>query len=311
MSSASAVASATLRKYKLPQVGMAAITLDADHLDPAKAAAIFHEYGCLAVRGLMKPYLPRLTRDIEQTARESLKLLPQAQKITEGWRTPNGTLFLPAPPNYGREQQIMVLAVGYTTSAAFFQSSFEPRCLDVVEAILGDNIEIFGQGQCLYKEPVGGHPKHLHQDSAYFQHKNEGPVAILSYAVDCDMVNGALHVVPGSHKLGVLPHIDTFSHLGLDPAEWPWEAAVPIIAEAGTSIFFHVNTIHGSQENHSTKPRPVFIHRYRKINDFTTVGGTTVANRAINAANAAAAPPAKKPASQNALMARGFRSYYD
>src|SRR3712207_7906849 len=51
---------------------------------------------------------------------------------------------------------------------------------DIVEAILVPNIELFLNGQCLYKEPVGGHPKHLHQDSAYFDHRYEGPVAVLS-----------------------------------------------------------------------------------------------------------------------------------
>ena len=93
----------------------------------------------------------------------------------------------------------------------------------------------FGNGQCLYKEPVGGHPKHLHQDSAYFEHRYQGPVGILSYVVDTDLVNGALHVVPGSHKLGQLKHIDTFSHLGLAEDEWPWESALPVEGKAGDS----------------------------------------------------------------------------
>jgi phytanoyl-CoA hydroxylase len=302
-------ASEVLRKYHLPEVGLEAISVAADDPDVAKAARIYREYGCLAVRGLMKPYLADLNRDIEAAARESLDLLPEAKKITEGWHTPNGTLFLPAPANYGREQQIMVLGLNYMNSAAFFRTAFDNHCVDIVAAILGPNVELFGNGQCLYKEPVGGHPKHLHQDAAYFQHHSEGPVAILNYAVDTDLVNGALHVVPGSHKLGVLPHIDTFSHLGLDSAEWPWEAAVPVVAEAGTSIFFNVNTIHGSKENFSDKARPVFINRYRRIDDFTTIGGTTVANRAENAKNAQANPPPKKPAGQKNLMVRGFRPW--
>ena len=36
-----------------------------------------------------------------------------------------------------------------------------------------------GEGQVLYKEPVGGHPKMLHQDASYFEHKYEGPCALL------------------------------------------------------------------------------------------------------------------------------------
>ena len=156
-------------------------------------------------------------------------------------------------------------------------------------------------GQCLVKEPVGGHPKNLHQDGAYFEHKHEGPVAVLTYAVDTDLNNGALHVVPGSHKLGMLDHVDTESHLGLDPQDWPWERSVPVLGEAGDSIFFHVKTIHGSKPNYSDGPRPVFIHRYRRPDDFSINNAATAEKRKANAAH----PPAQKGA--KGIMVRGRR----
>jgi ectoine hydroxylase-related dioxygenase (phytanoyl-CoA dioxygenase family) len=134
-------------------------------------------------------------------------------------------------------------------------------------------------GQCLVKEPVGGHAKNLHQDGAYFEHRYEGPVASLNYVVPTTLENGALHVVPGSHRLGMLEHIDTSSHLGLDPNDWPWEKAVPIIGEPGDSIFFHVKTIHGSKPNFSEAPRPAFIHRYRRPDDYTIVNATSAESR--------------------------------
>ncbi len=283
------------------------IEVRAEDLDPGRAAAIYKEHGCLVVRGLMKPYLADLRRDIEATAAQSVALLDRARQIPEGWVTPDGTLFLPAPPGFARDKQIMVLAVRYNTSAAFFRSAFDPKALDIVQAILGPNVELFMDGQCLYKEPVGGHPKNLHQDSAYFEHRYDGPVGVLNYAVDTDLVNGALYVVPGSHRMGTLDHIDTFSHLGLDPDEWPWERALPVTGQAGDSIFFHYRTIHGSQENHSQAPRPVFIHRYRRPDDYVTLGAATVAKRAEAEKRAAEA----KKSEQRGLMVRGFRPYED
>lgn len=278
----------------------------AEDLDPQRAAAAYQQHGAIVVRGLMKPYLARIQEDIERAARQAIELLPQAQKVPGiGWSTPDGTLWLPAPKSFDRDKQIMVLAAGYNVSAAFFRSAFEPKLLDTVAAILGPDIELFLDGQCLYKEPVGGHPKNLHQDSAYFEHRYDGPVAILNYAVDTDLVNGALYVVPGSHRLGQLRHIDTFSHLGLDPDEWPWERALPITGQAGDSIFFHYRTIHGSQENHSPKPRPVFIHRYRRPDDYVTVSAATVSSREEAEKRAAAA----KKQNQRGLMVRGFRAY--
>src|SRR5579864_9822999 len=98
----------------------------AEELDPRRAASIYHEHGCLVVRGPMKPYLAEIARDIEATAARAISLLGRAAKVPEGWKTPDGTLFLPAPPEFVRDKQIMVLAVGYQTSAALFRSAFDP-----------------------------------------------------------------------------------------------------------------------------------------------------------------------------------------
>lgn len=291
-----------------PKLTMTVEQLEVFADDPdlvVKAKQIYTEYGCLVVRGLLNPYLADLVRDVERTAAESLSLIDQAEKIPEGWKTPNGTLFLPAPANYSRDKQIMVLAVNYYNSAAFFRSAFDPRTVEIAAAILGDNVELFLNGQCLYKEPVGGHPKHLHQDSAYFEHRFEGPVATLNYLVDTDLQNGALYVVPGSHRFETLKHVDTFSHLGLDEQEWSWEDALPIIGKAGDSIFFHVRTIHGSKENYSDKPRPVTINRYRRADDYVIISGTTTDNRS----DAEKRMEQAKKENQRGLMVRGFREY--
>lgn len=278
----------------------------AEDFDPQKAAATYAETGCLVIRGLMKPYIPEIQRDVALAYEQGVALLPEAKHIPGiGWSTPDGALWLPAPAGFHRDKQIMIPAVRYNTSGAFFQSAFDARLLSVVEAILGPNIELFLDGQCLYKEPVGGHPKNLHQDSAYFEHRYEGPVAVLNYAVDTDLVNGALYVVPGSHKLGQLKHIDTFSHLGLDPDEWSWERALPITGQAGDAIFFHYKCIHGSQVNNGQKGRPVFIHRYRRPGDYVTIGAATVEGREEAEKHAAEV----KAQNQQGMMVRGFRHY--
>lgn len=281
------------------------IEMRAEGLDIARAAAVYREHGALVVRGLMRSYVPELLPQIEAAARQAVELLPRAQKIREGWLTPDSTLFIPAPPNFARDKQIMVLGFNYRNSSAFFRSAQDPKVLDLVEAVLGPDIELFIDGQCLYKEPCGGHPKLLHQDAAYFEHKFEGPMAMLCYAVDTDLRNGALHVIPGSHKWGVLRHEDTFSHLGLNPREWTFDKAVPVIGGPGDAIFFHVKTVHGSPENHSDKPRPVFIHRYRAADDFTVIGATTTESRALAEQRVAEA----KKDNQFGLMVRGYRKW--
>lgn len=115
-------------------------------------------------------------------------------------------------------------------------------------------------------------------------------------------------MVPGSHRLGQLKHIDTFSHLGLEEQEWPWERALPIVGEKGDSIFFHVKTVHGSKRNHSNQPRPVFINRYRRTDDYVVVRATTTSNRAEAEKRAV---EAKEINQERGLMVRGFRSYQE
>src|SRR5438045_51563 len=87
---------------ELPAVDVKDIEVFAADLDPQRAAKIYKEYGCLVVRGLTKAYIADIQRDCEAVAQESIAQLDRAKKIKEGWVTPNGTLFLPAPANFKR-----------------------------------------------------------------------------------------------------------------------------------------------------------------------------------------------------------------
>ncbi len=293
-------------KDQLPKVQVSDIEHSADSLDLEKIVRDYEDYGAFVVRGLMSRYVDQVRDDIDAITDESIGMLHLAERVPdEGWTVPNGTLFLPAPPNYVRDKQVMVVACDYTKSAAFFRSALDVVLLSIVTAILGPDVEFFNNGQVIVKEPVGGHPKELHQDAAYFEHKYDGPLAALCYAVDTDLNKGALYVVPGSHRLGVLEHTDTFSHLGFDKQDWSWTDAVSITGEAGDVIFFHVNTIHGSQENHSDTRRPIFVHRYRRSDDYVVISAGTTKERK----KAKEAVDQAKKENQLGLLVSGRRSY--
>lgn len=292
-----------------PTVRAEDLSIDASAFDPARAAGIYREHGALVVRGLFTRYMAEVRADIERCAEQAIALLPHAEQVHEGWTTPDGTLFLPAPAGFARDRQIMVLGCTYRTSGAMFRSALDDAMCDLAAALVGPDVELFMEGQVLYKEPVGGHPKHLHQDSAYFEHRYDGPMAVLNYVVDTDLENGALHVVPGSHRCGLIRHIDTFSHLGLDGGEWPWERALPICGRAGDAIFFHVHTIHGSQINRSRAARPVCIHRYRNAADYVVVGATSAKTRKDAESAEARAAAGRSRWQQRGLMVRGSRAF--
>ena len=272
-------------------VSIADLELRAEDLDVNLAISIYNKYGCLVVRGLNTQYVDKIFQDAIVAAEQAVSLLSQAEKIPSGWQTPDGTLFIPVSPEYesklGRDRQIMVLGLNYMNSSAMTRAAMDTKCLDIVEGILGPDIEIFGNGQCFFKEPAGGNPKYLHQDNAYFEFAHEGPVGTLNYTVDTDLKrnNGPLYVVPGTHKKGgpghnktgaysgqsehsaYIEHVDTSSHLALEPSEWSFEDCVPVEGRAGDTIFFHANLVHGSPPNHSDSPRPTFINRYVAVDD--------------------------------------------
>ena len=179
-------------------------TLPLEEVTPDRARAIFDEFGVLVVRDLAAAYAPRIRAAAEAAFARSLALLEAGHfeavingDHTVGWSTPDQTLFIPAPEGHARSKQAMVLALDYFSDASMLQAATDERTLDIVEALLGSpNIELFGKGQCFYKEGMtgasspggidaammgrsamadtsmssglrpGGNPKYLHQDSA-------------------------------------------------------------------------------------------------------------------------------------------------
>jgi ectoine hydroxylase-related dioxygenase (phytanoyl-CoA dioxygenase family) len=125
-----------------------------------------------------------------------------------------------------------------------------------------------------------------------------------AHVQSCSACSAAAEMIRAAQNIPA-HEFDTSSHLGLDEKEWPWERALPICGAAGDSIFFHVKTVHGSKSNFSKASRPVFIHRYRRADDFVIVGATMTNNRAEAEKRAAEA----KKENQVGFMVRGRRKF--
>merc|ERR1712216_120231 len=212
-------------------------------------------------------------------------------------------------------------------------AAVDARSLDLVQAILDPHgesgIELFGKGQVFFKEPLGGTPKLLHQDNAYFEFAKKGPVGTLNYAVDTseELQNGPLYVVPGTHKRGgygkertgaytglhdhnsFIAHVDTRSHLALNPTEWTFDDAIEIPGKAGDTLFFHINCIHGSTPNFSNTSRPTFINRYLAADDYQILHATSVAQRSAQEDIFKNREKTQKVNKERGLLVRGQRIY--
>lgn len=283
------------------------LEIHANQFDSTQAAKIYNDHGALVIRGMSADHVSPVLHDMNETLERARAMLPYAKKSpthANAWVTPDGSLFNEDPAQPG-EKLINTLKFNSLVSAAFLNSLLNPDLLDLLEIVLGPDIELWKWGQCVYRQPDSGLPKSLHQDEYYFEHQYHSSTALLSYATDVDMENSPLYVVPGSHKLGIIEHVDDqWAGFALPDQHW-WDKAVPVTGKAGDGILFHGLTIHGSPANRSSRARPVFIQRYRRADDFCVINVGNSADRR----DAETHRLTEKAMDDWGLMVRGLRRF--
>jgi ectoine hydroxylase-related dioxygenase (phytanoyl-CoA dioxygenase family) len=146
----------------------------------------------------------------------------------------------------------------------FFHSvAASPAILDVVTQLTGNPRRIMLYSDQVFLKPAHcGSAKPLHQDNSYFRVTPHSHGVTCWIAVDdATEENGCMRYIPGSHKLGLLPH------KSLDPIHLTPEAAnlgreVPVPVPAGTAIFHHLLALHSSEANRSANSRRAWALHY-------------------------------------------------
>jgi len=149
-----------------------------------------------------------------------------------------------------------------------FQSALLTRLL-VDERLTGIAADVIGSpnvqlhhNKLFIKPPEKGSPFPMHQDRPFFPHDNDSMIAAIIHFDNAPLEKGCVRIVPGSHKLGAIPHIREGGwHLSLD--EYPLESSVACEAEAGDVLFFSYLTIHGSGVNESNEARTTLLVQMR------------------------------------------------
>jgi ectoine hydroxylase-related dioxygenase (phytanoyl-CoA dioxygenase family) len=160
---------------------------------------------------------------------------------------------------------------------AFHDLILNPKILDVVENLIGPNIQLHHTKLNL-KPPSSRESRfEWHQDYPFFPHTNFDLLAVMIYLDDSTEENGCLTIIPGSHKWGPRNHLfakdGAFSsqledkRVVEDPTRW-LKVAVP----AGGMELHHCNMLHSSTSNRGTKPRSAMVIQYRAA-DNVALGG--------------------------------------
>lgn len=156
----------------------------------------------------------------------------------------------------------------------FLELSRDSRILDCVRPLIGDDIQL-QHSKIATKPPARGKGERpMHQDYAYFPHTNFNLVAVMVMLDDATPENGCMQAVPGSHRLGPLPHREDGhwapcqrTDLWDDPSK-----LVDLTPRAGGISLHHCLTVHGSIANQSDRPRRGLVFQYRADDAYQLAG---------------------------------------
>ena len=173
---------------------------------------------------------------------------------------------------------------GNVGDPAFMDFAAYPPLLDSVEAVIGE--DIFLWGCALFCKPAAtGLEVPWHQDGHYWPIR---PLANCTVWLALDEVaadNGCMRVIPGSHRDGLRSHhTDSADTLALDQVldddAFDPAAARDIVLSPGQFSMHDVNLIHGSNANTSGRRRAGLALRYMPatsvfVRDLSSPSGAT------------------------------------
>jgi len=143
----------------------------------------------------------------------------------------------------------------------FRKLTYDERILDIVECIIGPNIQLF-HDQALYKPSYHGGAVFWHQDNAYWKCSPANLVTCWLTLDDVDVHNGAMQFIPGSHLRPLWHEQSGSTNALLDISDTVDSSkAVVIDLPAGGATLHHCQTLHYTQPNTTDRQRRAFaIH---------------------------------------------------
>ncbi len=154
----------------------------------------------------------------------------------------------------------------------FLFSEFEPRLKwmgtehpaiqRILTRLLGEEPHMI-QDMALLKPPHIGREKPWHQDMAYFRWGPPEKIIGVWIALDhATAANGCMHVLPGTHREGPVPHVHLRDcQMADDRVEVERDVIVPLAP--GGVLFFSSLLHHGTPPNQSSSRRWALQYHYR------------------------------------------------
>ena len=144
--------------------------------------------------------------------------------------------------------------------------ALESPILDVVAELIGPSLR-FHHSKLNLKGGRIGAPVEVHQDAAFYPHSNDDVLAVGLLLDDATAENGAMAVLPGSHRGPIYSHFDAHGRfVGCvqpdDIARLDRSRAVLLALPAGSIHIHHYRLVHWSAPNTSPADRRLLINSY-------------------------------------------------
>ncbi|HEY8667557.1 MAG TPA: phytanoyl-CoA dioxygenase family protein [Tepidisphaeraceae bacterium] len=135
---------------------------------------------------------------------------------------------------------------------------YDARILDLVQDLIGPNIMLF-HDQALFKPARTGGAVFWHQDNAYWKCRPASLVSCWLTLDDATRENGAMQVIPGSHRKPMWHPVSEQTNALLDLKDQvDVSKAVVVDLPAGSIMFHHCQTLHYTQPNATDIQRRAF-----------------------------------------------------
>ena len=142
-----------------------------------------------------------------------------------------------------------------------------PKVLDAVEDAIGPDILCWTTNFFIKEANSPGFVS-WHQDSTYWGLDPDEVITAWIAFTEVHEANGYMQVIPGSHKIDQLPHLDTFHKDNLlsrgqeIAVEVDVNKAVGLAMHAGEMSLHHIKLVHGSAANRTNDRRIGLAIRY-------------------------------------------------
>jgi phytanoyl-CoA hydroxylase len=211
-------------------------------------------------------HIPRVfsAQETAELSREMDWLIEAWADKFPGWTGPWRRVYMDEQTE--KKSKLVAMHDLHTYSEAWMRAVTNPRLTRAMSQLLGPNVEVHHSTMHV-KPPETGHPFPMHQDWAFYKHRDGRFVDVLVHLDDTRHENGEIRFLDGSHKGGALEHVTMTPdgpctpHLPTD--KYRLDDTVPVPAQAGDVVCFCIHTIHGSHINTTDKPRRLVRIGYR------------------------------------------------